>query len=57
MARLARTDMNSFVWDKAMGSAGFLVSALDIMIKDANEKITDKEELGKKDQKYKENSY
>lgn len=48
MARLARTDMNSFVWDKAMGSAGFLVSALDIMIKDANEKITDKEELEKK---------
>ena len=34
MVKLARTDMNSFVWDKAMGSAGFLVSALDIMIKD-----------------------
>ena len=55
MARLARTDMNSFVWDKAMGSAGFLVSALDIMIKDANEKITDKEELEKKIKNIKEN--
>ena len=47
--------MNSFVWDKAMGSAGFLVSALDIMIKDANEKITDKEELEKKIKNIKEN--
>lgn len=55
MARLARTDMNSFVWDKAMGSAGFLVSALDIMIKDANNKITDKEELEKKIKNIKEN--
>ena len=32
MAKLARTDMNSFVWDRAMGSGGFLVSAMDIMI-------------------------
>lgn len=38
-----------------MGSAGFLVSALDIMIKDANEKITDKEELEKKIKNIKEN--
>ena len=35
MARLARTNMNSFVWDRAMGSAGFLVSAMDIMVKEA----------------------
>nr|WP_288651930.1 N-6 DNA methylase [uncultured Faecalibacillus sp.] len=55
MVKLARTDMNSFVWDKAMGSAGFLVSALDIMIKDANNKISDKEELEKKIQNIKEN--
>lgn len=55
MVKLARTDMNSFVWDKAMGSAGFLVSALDIMIKDANNKISDKEKLEKKIQNIKEN--
>lgn len=55
MAKMARTDMNSFVWDKAMGSAGFLVSAMDIMIKDAREKITDKEELERKIKHIKEN--
>ena len=55
MAKMARTDMNSFVWDKAMGSAGFLVSAMDIMIKDAKEKITDKGELEAKIKHIKEN--
>lgn len=40
MAKLARTNMDSFVWDRAMGSAGFLVSAMDIMIKDAQAKST-----------------
>ena len=48
MAKLARTNKDSFVWDKAMGSAGFLVSAMDIMIKDAKEKITDERELEEK---------
>lgn len=48
MAKLARTDMNSFVWDRAMGSGGFLVSAMDIMIKDAQDKIKDTDELNKK---------
>jgi hypothetical protein len=48
MAKLARTDKNSFVWDKAMGSAGFLVSAMDLMIKDAQATITDKDELAAK---------
>ena len=48
MARLARTDKDSFVWDRAMGSAGFLVSAMDIMIKDATDKISDAEELEEK---------
>ena len=55
MARLARTNMNSFVWDKAMGSAGFLVSAMDIMIKDAQSKIKDKDECNKKIKNIKEN--
>lgn len=45
MVKMARTNKDSFVWDKAMGSAGFLVSAMDIMIKDAQSKITDKDEL------------
>lgn len=48
MAKLARTDMNSFVWDRTMGSGGFLVSAMDIMIKDAKEKIKDEDKLKEK---------
>ena len=55
MAKMARTDMNSFVWDKAMGSAGFLVSAMDIMVKDAKEKIADEAEQEKKIKHIKEN--
>lgn len=55
MAKMARTDMNSFVWDKAMGSAGFLVSAMDIMIKDAKEHIHDEAELQNKIKQIKEN--
>ncbi|MCI8601400.1 MAG: N-6 DNA methylase [Oscillospiraceae bacterium] len=45
MARLCRTDRNSLVWDRAMGSAGFLVSAMDIMVRDAQEHILDEDEL------------
>ena len=48
MAKMARTNKDSFVWDKAMGSAGFLVSAMDIMVKDATDKIVDKQELSDK---------
>lgn len=55
MAKMARTNKDSFVWDKAMGSAGFLVSAMDIMIKDAKEKITDEAELQAKIKNIKEN--
>ena len=54
MARLARTDMNSIVWDTAMGSGGFLVSAMDIMIRDAKDRIKDAEELETKIQNIKE---
>lgn len=54
MAKMARTNKDSFVWDKAMGSAGFLVSALDIMVKDATNKITDKQELANKIKNIKE---
>lgn len=55
MAKMARTNKDSFVWDKAMGSAGFLVSAMDIMIKDAKDKITDKAKLKTKIKHIKEN--
>jgi type I restriction-modification system DNA methylase subunit len=39
MARICRTDMNSFVWDTCMGSSGFLVSGMDLMIADAKSRI------------------
>lgn len=55
MAQCARTNKDSFVWDKAMGSAGFLVSAMDIMIKDARETITNPDELEAKIKNIKEN--
>lgn len=55
MAELARTNKDSFVWDLAMGSGGFLVSAMDIMIKDAKNTIQDSEEQAKKIRNIKEN--
>ena len=55
MSKLARTNMDSFVWDATMGSAGFLVSAMDIMVKDAKEKISDEAELAEKIKHIKEN--
>lgn len=48
MVKLTRTDMDSYVWDTAMGSGGFLVSAMDAMLKDARSKIQDKEKLSSK---------
>lgn len=48
MAKITRTDMNSFVWDTCTGSSGFLVSAMDLMIADATAKIKDEEALKKK---------
>ena len=53
MARLTRTNMNSYVWDRAMGTGGFLLSALDIMISDARNNIRDSEELKMKIEKIK----
>lgn len=44
MARITKTNMNSFVWDTCMGSSGFLVSAMEIMIEDAKKQIKDKDE-------------
>lgn len=45
MAKLARTNKDSYVWDSAMGSARFLVSAMNIMITDAQNTIHDVDEL------------
>ena len=45
MVKLARTDKNSFVWDKTMGSGSFLISAMNVMIENAKRSITDKNEL------------
>lgn len=55
MARIARTDMDSFVWDTCMGSSGFLISAMELMIGDANNKIKDEVEKNKKIQNIKKN--
>lgn len=55
MARIARTNMDSFVWDTCMGSSGFLVSAMEIMIDDAKKRIKDAKELGEKIENIKHN--
>ena len=38
MARLCEVNMNSYVWDFALGSGGFLISAMHHMIDDAKQK-------------------
>lgn len=55
MARITRTDMDSFVWDTCMGSSGFLVSAMEIMIGDAKRHIKDKQQLNAKVENIKHN--
>lgn len=49
LARLARVDMDSFVWDFATGSAGLLVAAMNEMLADAKKKIHSPEELAIKE--------
>lgn len=39
MAKLCEVNMNSYVWDFATGSAGFLISAMHQMIDDAKRKL------------------
>lgn len=39
MAKLCEVNMNSYVWDFATGSAGFLISAMHQMIDDAKQKL------------------
>lgn len=55
MARIARTDRDSFVWDTCMGSSGFLVSAMEIMIEDAKRNIKDVDVLSEKIESIKKN--
>ena len=55
MAKLARTNKDSYVWDSAMGSAGFLVSAMNIMISDAQNSIKDIDKLNDKISNIKKN--
>lgn len=47
MVRLCRVNKDSFVWDYAMGTGGFLISAMKSMIRDC-EKITNPEERNRK---------
>ena len=45
LAKLARVNKDSFVWDFATGSAGLLVAAMNEMIKDAKNEIKSSDEL------------
>ena len=49
LAKLARVNRKSYVWDFATGSAGLLVAAMNEMLIDAKNNITSPEELLKKE--------
>lgn len=53
LAKLARINKNSYVWDFATGSAGLLVAAMNEMLIDAKNTITSPEELAIKEAKIK----
>lgn len=48
MARLCQVNKDSYVWDFATGSAGFLISAMHQMIADAEATISSPDELRRK---------
>lgn len=48
MAKLAQVNKDSYVWDYAAGSAGFLISSMKLMIKDAEKRINSPKELQEK---------
>ena len=48
LARLARVNMDSYVWDFATGSAGLLVASMNEMLIDAKEKIKSPDDLARK---------
>ena len=49
LVRLARVNMDSYVWDFATGSAGLLVAAMNEMLADAKQKIHSPEALAIKE--------
>lgn len=49
LARLARVNKDSYVWDFATGSAGLLVAAMNIMIDDAKKSIQSPDEFKRKE--------
>lgn len=55
LARLARVNMDSYVWDFATGSAGLLVAAMNEMLIDAKDKIKSPDKLTLKSAEIKAN--
>ena len=55
LARLARVNMDSYVWDFATGSAGLLVASMNEMLIDAKEKIKSPDALALKSAEIKAN--
>jgi type I restriction-modification system DNA methylase subunit len=55
LARLARVDKDSYVWDFATGSAGLLVAAMNEMIADAKAKLKSPDEFDRKEAEIKAN--
>lgn len=55
LVKLARVNMNSYVWDFATGSAGLLVAAMNEMLNDAKSKIKSPEQLAIKSTEIKTN--
>lgn len=53
LARLARVNKDSYVWDFATGSAGLLVAAMNEMLNDAKQSIKSPDELAQKEIKIK----
>lgn len=49
LAKLARVNKDSYVWDFATGSAGLLVAAMNEMLKDAKNTLTSPKELALKE--------
>jgi len=49
LARLARVNKDSYVWDFATGSAGLLVAAMNEMLNDAKQTISSPQELVRKE--------
>ena len=55
LARLARVNMDSYVWDFATGSAGLLVASMNEMLNDAKDKIKSPDKFAIKSAEIKDN--